>query len=341
MTFDVLDIYYSYFYLEFNKITFIEELKNDYSFNNENISEIFGSIDNILSKPLTFLVNDILGLKFEIDQAKYLIFSLTQNFLRTHNIQYLKSDFAYIKKALEIYKNSFLNYIENEVKIKNYSINGYETSSDEKIITLTKLEKIRKEVDVLIEIFSQFEDYKIKKIAKNIDDGKIKLNDLNSVNAILNKLLNVTPFNYEDVYSYTGKDIKENLSHLKEVLKDRKDILVSLLNQYGLDIDGKRLSHRIYNKVIESLRKQGIIIEYETAYFQGEIKQEINKIVKEYLIEQKLKDGEELKENEITVLRVDYIENNEDKLLYIGTIGKLGEEDYIRNSLGEVIFYLP
>lgn len=346
--FEFIELYYKYPFKKIINKKFINEINDNYFFSERKLSLFYSSIDEIFFKKLEISLKSIFGNRYIINEHIFYnnIFDFTSIYLNKKMGKSLKN-YTTIVSGLEDFKNEILKKIKNEIikELSNknkYNEEGYEITSYETKYLICKIDEVVFQVEFLIKVFQKYEKFK-KLISSNFGKNikKLDIKEMKTSKDIIEKLILVNVDNYYSLYSYTGLDIKRNLEHIKDILKNNKDYLYLLLSRFGLDIKGNRIPHRIYKGVIESLNKQGIIIEYENAYFQGEVFEERKKIVKEYIIEQKLKDGEELKENEITVLRVDYIENNEDNLLYIGTIGKLGEEDYIRNSLGEVIFYLP
>lgn len=345
--FEYLEIYYRYLFdiEEVNKI-FIDDLKNNYLFSEREIPIFFYSIDRNLFNKFERFILSMLGNNYVRTYPIYIrdIFYFTGTFLKEKKNKN-KDTYDTILEGLKDFKDDVLSEIIEEIDKKIYNSKGYQITSSEKSEFNKIMNKVVIQVDFLINIFQQYEEYK-NSIWRNSSNNiqKLEIQEMKTVDEIIKNLIdsdiNIID-NYHILYSYTGLDIVRNLEHIKNILKNNKDYLYLLLSRFGLDIEGNRIPHKIYNEVIESLNRQKVDINYEAAYFQGEINQEKNKIVKEYIIKQKLEAGEELKENEIVVLRVDYIENNEDKLLYIGTIGEPGKEKYIKNSLGEVIFYIP
>lgn len=342
--FEYLEIYYIYFFdiEEINKI-FINDLKNNYLFSEREISLFFYSIDRKLFDKIEIFIASMLGNNYYKRYGLGLndIFYFTRSFLKEKNAKNINI-YNNILEGLKDFKNGILTEIMKEIDKKIYNSEGYQITTDEKNEFNKLINKIITYVNFLINIFQKYEKYKDSLLENNSNNiKKLNIQEMKTPNEIIRNLITVDITNYYSLYSYTGLDIVRNLEHIKDILKNNKDYLYLLLSRSGLDIDGNRLPHKMYSKVVESLNRQKVVINYETAYFQGEVNEEKKKIVKKYIIEQKLKDGEELKENEITVLRVDYTEDNEDKLLYIGIIQESGEDDYIRNSLDEVIFYVP
>lgn len=341
--FEVIELYYgSPFQGRIDK-DFINELTDIYFFSRRELSRFFYSIDKKFFRELEVPLTSIFEKKYIMNKLVLPngIFDFTKNFLKEKMGKKIEN-YTNILDGLKDFKEEILIKIKLDIEKTQYNCEGYKILSSEKNYLLKKINEIIFQIDFLSNIFQKYESSR-NSISYNstVNITKLNIKDMKTVEDIVKNLITLSLNNYYSLYSYTGLDIKRNLPHIKEVLKNNEDYLYLLLSRFGLDINGNRIPHRIYNKVIKSLNKQGIVIGYKNAYFQGEVFEERKKIVKEYIIEQKLREGEELKENEITVLRVDYVENNEDKLLYIGTIGESEKEDYIKNLNKEVIFYIP
>ena len=197
-------------YLIENKNGILDKIKNLYNqfkFSENNIEEIYGSINEILDK-----------IKFHLDEEKQKIENKSISF---------NDNFDIIKQQLDEYKNEIINTIEN--KINNY-VNDYK----EEMITIVYKNKVEFNLNKYLEEIQKYtKDYEDKNLLNSsYNFGKTIENIIEN---LINKYKNLTKkfIDYENkmkLIDIINKDKIEKL--IKNTIDSEYNNLLSILNKY-------------------------------------------------------------------------------------------------------------
>ncbi len=325
---ELLELYYFYFgFKEIDIINFLNENENYdeiKNINNPIFWSKFSNIDSLFINSLKTIIITELGNQYFPKNIDYSlsnkkIFKFTDAFITTNISEDKKplNDFnkILITEALKIFKNSILKQLKQVMQKEKINTNYYEISKITKDYFFEEIIKIENHINFLLPIIEELE--RRKEINSTIDKEeitKIKIRDMNTPAEIRDNLLDVTLNNYYTLYSYTGRDIMENLDHIKNVLKNRKDILYPLLSMFGINEDGTRLYSEEYNEIIENLKNNNEYntLSYATSFFQVEVNKKIINLIKKIMKNEKSKNMENL-----IIWRIDCILNEKNEVIYI------------------------